>query len=147
LAIGFDDIGNVDTADADQGIVHDGQRIFRARVVAGEDHEVAGLGGGLSHQRTLGAVAVATAPEERDYALGVEPARHRYHVAQRVVGVRVVHHDDEGLAFIHPLEAPGDGLQTGDAARDDFGGETVRKAGGARRKDVIDVDLADQRRL
>ena len=109
-AIGLDDVRHVDAADAHQGVVHDGQRIFGARIVAGQHHEVAGLGGRLSHQRTLGAVAIAAAAEKRDDALGVEAARHRDDVAQRVVGVRVVHHDDERLAFIHALEAPGHGL-------------------------------------
>src|SRR5664280_1508987 len=93
------------------------------------------------------AVAVATAAEEGDDALGVEPAGHGDDVAQRVVGVRVVHHDDEGLAFIDAFEAPGDGFEVGDAARDDFRREPVGEAGGAGRENVIDVDLADERRF
>ena len=105
------------------------------------------FGGRLSHQRTLGAVAVAAAAEERDDTLGVEPASHGDHVAQRVVGVRVVHHHDEGLAFVDALEASGDGLEARDAARDHFGGEAVGEAGGAGGKDVVDVDLANQRRF
>src|ERR1035441_7459815 len=97
-----------------QRVVHDGQRIFGARVVAGEDDEVAGFGGCLAHEGTLGAVAVAAAAEEGDDALWVEPASHGNDVAQRVVGVRVIHHDDEGLAFIDALETPGNGLEIGD---------------------------------
>src|ERR1035441_4113230 len=55
LAIRLDDVGHVEAADADQGVVHDGQRIFGARIVAGEDDEVAALRGCLSHEGTLGA--------------------------------------------------------------------------------------------
>ena len=146
-AVGLHDMRHVGAADAHQGIVHDGQRIFGARVVAGQHHEVAGFGGRLPHQRTLGAVAVAAAAEKRDDALGVEPAGHGDDVAQRIVGMRVVHHDDEGLAFIDALEAPGHGLQIGDAARDHFGRQAVGQAGRTGGKNVIDVDLADQRRF
>ena len=49
----------------------DGARIFRARIVAGGDDEVASLARGLTHLGALGAVAVAAAAEERDDA----PAR------------------------------------------------------------------------
>ena len=48
---------------------------------------------------------------------GVEAARHRDHVAQRVVGVRVVHHHQERLALVDALEAAGHGAAGGDAAR------------------------------
>ena len=57
--------------------------------------------------------------------LGFEPARHRDGVAQRVVGVRVVHHYDERLAFVDALEAPRHGLQVRDAARDRFRRQAV----------------------
>ena len=106
-AVRFDHVRRIGAAQAHQRVVHDGERILRARIVAGEHHEVAQLAGGLPHQRALGAVAVAAAAEQRDHALGAEAARHRDDVAQRVVGVGVVHHDDERLAFVHPLEAAG----------------------------------------
>src|ERR1035441_10375739 len=147
LAIRLDDVGHVEAADADQGVVHDGQGIFGSRCVAGEDDEVAALRGCLSHEGTLGAVAVAAAAEERNDALWVEPAGHRDDVAQRVVGVRVVHHHDEGLAFIDTLKAPRNGPEIGDAAGDDFGGEAVGEAGRARGENVVDVDLANERRF
>jgi hypothetical protein len=77
---------SVHAANPDQRIVHDGQRIFRARVVAGQHDEIAILRRRLPHQRTLGAVAVAAASEQRDDALGIRPrataitfaARRRY---------------------------------------------------------------------
>jgi hypothetical protein len=42
------------------------------------------LRGRLAHQRPLGAVAVAAASEQRDDALGIQPARHRDHVLQGI---------------------------------------------------------------
>jgi hypothetical protein len=72
--------------------------------------------GGQAHLRTLGAVAVAAAAEERNHAL----ARLRRHlpgqndqVAQRVVGVGVVHDHREGLARIDGWKRPGTGLRRG----------------------------------
>ena len=106
-AIRFDHVRHIHPPDSHQGVVHDRQRIFRSRIVAGEDYEIAGFRGGLSHQRALGAIAIAAASEERDDALGIEPARHRDGIAQRIVGVSIIHRHYERLALIHALESSG----------------------------------------
>ena len=84
--------------------------------------KVAALAGGLAHLGALGAVAVAAAAEERDDArAGIRRhlAGERGQVAQRVVGVRVVHDDGEGLAGIDGLEAAGNGLEVRERRRRD----------------------------
>ncbi len=69
----------------------------------------------LAHLWALGAVAVATATEERDdAAAGVrgELAGQDDEIAQGVVGVGVVDDHREGLAGIDRLKAPGHGFKT-----------------------------------
>jgi hypothetical protein len=99
-------------------IVHDGQRIFRARVVGGEHTKSLPFAGGLAHQRALGAIAIASAAEQRDDfappAAGAarnKIASQRGEVAERIVGVRVVHNHRERLAAIDALKAPGNALR------------------------------------
>src|ERR1017187_7941498 len=62
-AVRLDDVRHVGAPDAHQRIVHNVERIFRARIVAGQHDEIAVFRGRLPHQRTLRAVAVAAAPE------------------------------------------------------------------------------------
>ena len=61
--IRLDQVRRVMATQPYQGIVHDGERVLGARIVAGQDHEIALLRGRLPHQRTLGPVPVSTAPE------------------------------------------------------------------------------------
>src|SRR5690606_29388185 len=44
----------------------DAQRVFRARVVAGDDHTIGERTGDLAHHRALARVAIATAAEHAD---------------------------------------------------------------------------------
>ena len=115
-AIGLQHILGAAALQAGQGVVHDVERVFTARIVAGQDHEVAARSGRLAHQRPLAAVAVAAASENRDDPACASPlrqkvARQRGQVAQRVVGVGVVHDDGEGLAHIDSLETSCDPVQ------------------------------------
>ena len=64
----FDDEWRVRLANAGDDLFDDGGGPLAARVVAGHDDQVAGFSGGKAHLRTLGAVAVAAAAEERDDA-------------------------------------------------------------------------------
>ncbi len=102
---------------------------------------------GLAHQGALGAVAVAAAAEERDHTAGGQGARHLNDVAQGVVGVRVVDHDQKGLAAVHALEAAGDRGACFDAARDGGEIQAVTQAHPRRRQNVRHIDVTDQRRF
>jgi len=100
-------------------IREDGERLFRARVVAGGDHKVAALAGRLTHLGALGAVAVSSAAEDGDHArsrIRRHLAGERGQVTQRVVGVRVVDDRGEGLAAVDELEAAGNRFEVGNAA-------------------------------
>ena len=86
-----------------------------------EHDDVAHAARGLAHQRTLAAIAVAAAAEQRDDAAGgMQLARRGQQVAQRVVGVRVIHDHQERLAQVDALEAAGHGAEFANARLDDF---------------------------
>ena len=48
-AIGLDYVRNIGPANSDQRVVHNGDRILRPRIVAGEDHKIARLCRSLAH--------------------------------------------------------------------------------------------------
>src|SRR6185369_1129062 len=97
----------------------DGDGIFRARIVAGQDHEIAFLSSRLAHQRTLGAVAVPAASEYGDHTIGFQIARDRDSISERVVSVRVIDHDGERLTLVDALKPAGHGAAIGNAFGDD----------------------------
>ena len=70
-------------------------RIFGARIVRGDDDEVAQPGGDRSHQRPLRAIAIAAAAEHRNHSLLSQRPRRLQQVFQRIVGMRVVDHDSD----------------------------------------------------
>ena len=85
------------------------QRIFAARIVGGQHDEIAAASGRLAHQRTLGAVAIAAATEHCDDSGGRSAARDELagqggEIAQRIVGMSIVHDHGERLAAIDALE-------------------------------------------
>src|ERR1700761_7230465 len=65
-AILFDDEGRVGLSNTRDDLVDDGRRPLAARVVAGDDDEIAGFGSDTAHLRALGTVAIAAAAEEGD---------------------------------------------------------------------------------
>ena len=71
--VGFQRIARAAALQAGQRVVHDVEGILAARIVAGQDHEIAAVHRRLAHQRTLAAIAVAAAAEDRDDA----SVRHR----------------------------------------------------------------------
>jgi len=80
---------------AGQGVVHDVEGILTAWIVAGQDDEVAACARGLAHQRTLAAIAIATAAEDGDdtsctSALSQKVFGRGGEISQCVVAVRVV---------------------------------------------------------
>ena len=91
-----------------------------ARVVGGHPGEVAEPRRDAAHDRALAAVAVAAAAEDHAEA----PARaHQLtrggeHALQRVGRMRVVHHHQEGLARLHPLEPAGHRRHPGERLAD-----------------------------
>ena len=128
------------------------QRIFAARIVGGEHDEIAAPPGGLAHQRTLGAVAVAAATEHSDDSPRTsvardELARQSSEIAQRVVGVSVVDDDGEGLAAIDALKSSGDmGQSTRFPSTIASRIAAARITGGRCSENVVDIHAADERR-
>ena len=117
----------------DHGIIDDGQRIFTARIVGSQHHEIAAPARGFAHQRTLGAIAVAAASENRNYsalASGLlhKFARQRGQVAQRIVGVGIVHNHGERLTAIHALKSPRHAAQVHNSFANRLRRATARKA-------------------
>ena len=102
-------------------LVDDRARVLAARVVGGDDRDVGEVARDPAHHRPLLAVAVAAAAEDADDAPGVELARGREHVLERVGRVRVVDDDRERLPLVDGLEATGDAVErlepAGDRAR------------------------------
>ncbi len=67
-AIGLDSVARASGSEAGFDFSQDGERIFTPGIVAGGDNEVTSLARSATHLGTLGAVAIATASEERDNA-------------------------------------------------------------------------------
>src|SRR5262245_12449909 len=82
--------------------------ILRPRVVGREPRQVRQLRGGAPHARALRAVAVAAAADHRDDAPRDDTPQVAQHVLHRVVGVRVVDDDREGLPRLDRLETSAD---------------------------------------
>ena len=130
-------------------VVDDQQRIFAARIVAREHHHVAHAARSFAHQRTLGCdrdrrrsqTSVMMRP------LGSQFARRRQQIAQRIVGVRVVHHHQKWLPKIDALEAARHRRQFGDARFDGLARKAQGDARGDRRQQVVNVDAPDQARV
>ena len=102
--------------DAALDLLDDSRRVFRARVVGSDDYEVAQARGDGSHQRTLRAVPIAAASEDRDDSSGRQRARCLQQILQRIVGVRVVDHDPHLVSGIgDELEAAGNTGESRDA--------------------------------
>ena len=104
---------NFSALQSGKSVVHDGDGVFAAGVVAGKDDEVATASCGLTHQRALGAVAVAAASENSQdspgpAALVKEIMCDGREVADGVVGVSVVHDHRKWLTKIEPLETASD---------------------------------------
>ena len=111
--------------DAALDLVDDRRRVLAARVVRGDDHDVAQPRRHHAHQRPLGAIAIAAAAEDGDEPPAGERPRRLEQVAQRVVGVGVV--DDDGHVVVrrrHHLEASGHAAQLREP-----GGDGVEPAG------------------
>src|ERR1019366_7065495 len=98
----------------------------------------------LAHQRTLRAIAISAAAEKRDdlaFEAGASDkiASQRGKVAERVIGVRIIHHHREGLAAIHAFEAPGNTGKVEDSFGDRLGRTIARMTGGRSCEHVINI--------
>src|SRR5215469_12871475 len=60
-------IANPAALQSRKGVIHDGNRIFAAWVVARQDDEIAAVARGFPHKGTLRAVAIATTTEHCDH--------------------------------------------------------------------------------
>src|SRR5579872_1452716 len=61
MAVRLQRVARAGALQSGKRVVDDDERIFTAGIIAGQDHEVAAAAGGLAHQRTLAAVAIAAA--------------------------------------------------------------------------------------
>ena len=112
-AVRLECVADASALQSRQGVVHDGDGIFTARIVAGKHDEIAAVARGFAHQGALGAVAVATATEygddaTRTAALVQKIVRDCRQVTDGVVGVRIVDDHGKGLTEVEPLETTGD---------------------------------------
>ena len=114
---GFGPVGNFLVPVGSKAGSHFGEnlrRVFAAGVVGGEDGPVGGLLGGGGHERTLGAVAVAAASEDGDETIRLEFSERPQHIAQGVLGVRIIHENLEAALGGDAFQATGNLRGIGD---------------------------------
>src|SRR5207249_8995437 len=92
-------------------------------------------------------IAVASASEDHNQLATCQFASGCEHVAQRIVGVSVVDHDQERLTSIDALKPSRYRRQALDACLDFIGGDFHTQGGRRRRKDVVKVHAAHKWRL
>src|SRR5271154_3762517 len=136
-AVGFNNVGCVFATKPHKDVIHDLDRVFGSRIVAGQDDQIASLSGGLTHQGTLLAVAVTAAAKHGNDSLGLQTASYGDSVSQRVLGVGVVHDHSERLSGIHALEPPWNPFTSGYSADDRVNRNPVGKGGAGGGEDVI----------
>src|SRR5512146_1489268 len=137
------------TLQARESIIHDRERIFTPWIIRGEHGKITAIAGGFAHHGTLRAVAVAAEPKDGNNlpaSLGNEFAGQRGEVPQRVVGVSVIHHNREWLAFIDAFEPAGNTLEGANPARDLLERAPASVGGGRGGKHVMNVNAATHRR-
>ena len=91
-AVRFLHVFDTGTLQSDDSVIHDGERVFAARIIGSQDHEIAAPSGSFAHEGTLGAVAIATASEDGDHSRFLagaldELAGQSGEIAQGIVGV------------------------------------------------------------
>src|SRR5207244_8138534 len=140
----FDDVaGHARGTHALLDVREDAQRILGARVVGGEDDEVAPPRGGLAHEGPLAPVAVAAAAEDRDQPPARERTEHVERTRERVGRVCVVDHHGEARPG-DLLEPPGRRLRGREAARDRRRRRPERPGCGRGSQDVLQVRRAHE---
>jgi hypothetical protein len=119
--------------------------IFRARVVAGGNHEITSLTRGVTHFGSFRAVAVtATAKEGDDAAIAGDDklASECGEIAESVVSVRVVDDDSERLAGVDRLETAGHGFEMRNRVHEFAEADASSVSGSEGGEKIEDVDLA-----
>ena len=111
-AVGFGHIFCTGLLKADQCVVHDGEWIFGAGIVRGENNEITSLARGFAHNGRLARSRsppqpkrVMTFPFESGFR--DEIAGQRGEIAERVISVRVVHDDGKRLPQSTRSNRPG----------------------------------------
>src|SRR5439155_2610227 len=134
---------------SDHGIVDNCERIFAARVIGGQHHEITAPAGGLAHYWALGAIAIAAAAKHSDHPTFLAStldklATESREIAECIIGMRIVHDDRKRLFAIDSLKAAGDASQRFDAACDSLLIAITRISRGRRSQDVVHVHLSDK---
>ena len=118
--------------------------MLAARVIGGDDGDVAQLSGNLPHHRPLCAVAVTTTAEDDQRAAGREAPRRLEHILQSIRRVCVVHDHGEWLSFQHSLKSPRHPGKLCQRLPNQLERDLLRIHGGNRGQGVVDVEPAVQ---
>src|SRR6185503_4004710 len=122
-------------------------RIFRAWIVRRENHDVAQAARGLTHRRSLRPVAIATTPKHRDNFSLHHLARRAQHIQQRIVTVRVIHHDRESSVMRHTLKTSRRAGTLLERRGYNVEAVTERESARHRRQRVVDMRWTNERRM
>src|SRR5580658_5887069 len=110
-----------------------------------EDYQVGRSAGSPSHERTLGTVAVSPRTENRDDATArIQLAGRGDQISDGIVGVRVIHDDQEWLPLVNALEAARNSIERGDTSFDVADGNAQAEPCADCSQNVVDVDAAHQ---
>src|SRR5207248_6630886 len=105
--------------DAALNLQEDPIRIFAARIVGGDHDEIAETASHGAHQRTLRAVAVPAAAEDRDQPAARERPRRLEQIAQGIVGMCVVNDNGDFVFRVrNELKTTGDAVERSYTALD-----------------------------
>src|SRR5439155_10995400 len=136
---------------SDHGIVDNCERIFAARVIGGQHHEITAPAGGLAHYWALGAIAIAAAAKHSDHPTFLAStldklATESREIAECIVGMGIIHDDGKRLLAIDSLKAAGDASQRFHATYDRLLGTVAGISSTSRSQDVVHVHLSNKRR-
>ncbi len=147
LAVLLDPVVPVYLLQSHDHVVDDAQGIFRARIVARQNHQVAQRPRRLAHQRTCRAVPLSAGAKKRDDASRwIQFARRRNQIAHRIVRMRVIHHHVERLPFVNLLKTPRHKRQIRDSLFDFRIRNFERDRGANRRQNVVNINSPHKRR-
>ena len=130
---------------AHQRVAHDAERVFAAWIVGGQNGQVGQRARGFAHQGSLRAVAITSAAKDNDQAAARQFPSRRENILQGVIGMGVVHEDQEGLSGIHPLESPRDAGERRHPFLDGFAGYPQAPSRRRRGHDVHEIWAAKKR--
>src|SRR5579862_3426697 len=147
LTILLDSVVPVHLLQSHNHVVDDAQRVFRARIVARQNHQVAQRSRCLAHQRTGRTIPLSPGAKERDDASRwIQFARRRNQIAHRIVRMRVIHHHVEWLPFVNLLKTSRHQRQIRNSLFDFRIRNFERDRSANRRQNVVHINSPHKRR-